>query len=125
MQIYGDVLLVQQTKEAAFKPRERHINFTKQQFDEAFTKKRKRAQDTTGLTQAEFESMKKQMATSLDGLEASMSSSAVRPQDLAMAAVMPASTGSELKTVARMMGHVPPQKLALLEQRLTEPVTVA
>ena len=42
MQLYGDVLLVQQSRESSFMPRDRFISFTKDKFDEQFTKKRKR-----------------------------------------------------------------------------------
>ena len=40
MQLYGDVLLVQQSREQSFLPRERYISFTKSQYEEQFVKKR-------------------------------------------------------------------------------------
>ena len=121
VQIYGDVLLVQHTKECAFKPRERYVSFNKQQFDDLFQKKRKKAVDDTGLTPGEFQNVKEQMQSSLNGIEALVSSSVERPQDLARGAKMPRTTGKELKEVAEHLGHVPPSKRKKLEERMVKP----
>ena len=110
MQIYGDILLVQQTKESTFKSRERYVNFTKQLFEDLFTKKKKKVVDDNAFTPAEFKMMKDTMQSSLNGYEASISSSAQRPQDIAKAASMPPSSGKELAEVAQFLGHVPPPK---------------
>jgi len=121
MQIYGDALVVQQTSEATFKPRNRYVHFTRQAFDDTFAKKRKRAPtEAPALTVAEYSDLKTEMRSSLQEFEQTISSSAERPQDLARAATMPAPTGSELKTVAQLLGH-DPERLKRLEARLTEP----
>lgn len=122
MQIYGDVLLVQQTKESAFRPRERYTNFTKQQFDELFTKKKRKTVEANALTPTEFQAVKSQMQSSLDGCEVQISSSAQIPQDLARGAAMPSPSGKELKEVAEFLGCVPPEKKQKLEDRMTAPM---
>lgn len=123
MQIYGDVLLVQQTKECAFRPRDRYVNFTKQLFEDLFHKKKKRtAAESVALTEEEFLQMKAQMQSSLNGFEQQVSSQVQRPQDLAQAAMLPPPTGKELKVAAEVLGHVPPEKLQKLEARLVAPL---
>jgi hypothetical protein len=121
LQIYGDVLLVQQTKELSFKPRERYVNFNKQQFDDLFQKKRKKSAEEKGLTTEEFQQVKEQMQSSLNGFEALVSSSVERPQDLARGAKMPRTTGKELKEVAQHLEKVSKAKKKKLEARMVEP----
>lgn len=122
--IYGDVLLVQETKEASAKPRNRFINFNKQMFDDLFHKKRKKPTATCGMTKKEFDSVKAEMQSSLNGCEASISEGASRPQDLAAGAKMPPSAGFELKEVAELLGNVQPEKKKKLEDRMTLPSLV-
>ena len=123
MQIYGDALVVQQTNEACFMPRNRYVHFTRQAFDEAFTKKRKRAPaEAPALTEVEYSDLKEEMRSSLAGFEQTISSSAQRPQELARAATMPAPSASELTEVARLLGH-DPEKMQRLEARLTAPTS--
>ena len=130
MQIFGDVLIVQQTKESTFMPRERYVNFTKQQFEDVFcANKKKKTSDVRALTAAEFQSVKEEMQTSLNDFEASVSSSAERPRDLARAASMPPPQGKELAEVAReVFGHQTPEKkrkFEALENRMTAPQRVS
>lgn len=112
--IHGDVLLVQQSRETAIRPRERYINFTKVDFEDFYARKRKRQtqdQKTTALTTQEFEVLKQGMSSSLNVFEAHASSEAQLPQDLARGAVMPQPSGKELSVVARdILGHEVPSK---------------
>jgi len=108
MQIYGDVLLVQQTKESCFKERDRYVHFTKQQFEEYFSKKRKKPTDSApALSDAEFKTAKAQMVASLDEFERKSSQAAVTPGALLGGATMPPSTGKQLKEVAEHL-ELPP-----------------
>tara|TARA_Y100001963_G_C6722972_1_gene420000 strand:- start:45 stop:956 length:912 start_codon:yes stop_codon:yes gene_type:complete len=68
MQLYGDVLLVQQTREQCFMPRERYVGFTKQQFDDQFSKKRKRV-EAQCMTSAQYDEVKKKMQATLNTYE--------------------------------------------------------
>ena len=111
-EIHGDVLLVLQTKEASFRPRERFVAFTKQQFDELFTPSQRKKQKAKGLTVEEFAVVREGMQEFLNVFEAGVSASAERPQDLGRGAVMPPSSGAELARVARLLGHEPPEKPA-------------
>lgn len=108
MQIYGDVLLVQQTKEACFMPRERYVHFTKQQFDDYFGKKKKKQAEVPALTDVEFKEAREGMVASLSEFEKRATDGAERPGDLVRGAVMPPSTGKELADVARMQLLPPP-----------------
>jgi hypothetical protein len=108
MQIYGDVLLVQQTKEACFMPRERYVHFTKQQFDDYFGKKKKKQAEVPALTDDEFKEAREEMVASLSEFEKRATDGAERPGDLVRGAVMPPSTGKELADVAMMQLLPPP-----------------
>ena len=108
MQIYGDVLLVQQSKETCWTMRDRFTNFTKQRFDELFTKKRKKEETEVGaLTPSEFSQMKTEMQVSLNGYEAGVSAEAEVPGQK-KGAKMPKVTGKELMGVAVALGIGPP-----------------
>lgn len=119
MQINGDMLLVNKTKENAFKARTRYHDYTLEQYNEQFSKKKKRqAPDMNSISSTEYGKLKEQMCSSLNGYEAQISSSAERPADLARGAAIPPASGKDLKVVAQLMGNVPPRKLARLEARL-------
>lgn len=114
--ICGDVLLVQHTTEASFRPRERFVNYTKQQFDEQFCRKRKAR--TTAMSATEYSSLKEEMQVSLTEVEAKVAKHSKRPEDLAQGAAMMPPTGKELAGIAKLLGNVPPEKLVRLEERL-------
>jgi hypothetical protein len=107
MQIYGDVLLVQQTKEPCFLPRERYVSFFHTTYQEQFASKprRKEAPAATTLTPADFEEAKALMTSEFQQLESIASSSAEVPSELAKAAVMPPASGKELAELLRAQGH--------------------
>lgn len=108
MQIYGDVLMVQQSKEPCFLPRERYVNYFLTMFEDEFCKKRK--EPTTTLTTEDYATAKAQMASELQAVEGLASSSASLPSELAKAAVLPAPTGAELAALLQAQGRVPPKK---------------
>lgn len=115
MQIYGDVLLLRQTKESSFLPRERFVNFTLVDYTEQCATKRKRTVVSTrdALTTGEFEELKAQMKEQLASVEHAVSSSAEKPEDMARAAVLPDPSGRELAKLVKEQ-----QKMRKLEIRL-------
>ncbi len=109
MQIYGDVLLVQQTKEPCFLPRERYINYFATTFQEQFGKA-KRKDSTPTFTPDEYGIAKAQMASELQQVEALASSYASEPGELAKASVLPPPSGKELAELLVAQGQMPPKK---------------
>ena len=101
IKIYGDAILVYQTKELSCKPRDRFVDFTKKEYDEIYNRKRKRGCcESLVMSVDEYKATKQDMQSSLHDFEAQASSLVERPQDLAKAAVMPLVSGKELKEVA-------------------------
>jgi len=119
MQIYGDALLVQQTKEPCALPRERYINYFNATFQEQFANKAKRKEGNPTLTTDDYAIAKAQMASELQQVEALASSSASVPGELAKAAVLPPPSGKELAKLVR--AQAPPAKKA----RRVEPQMIA
>lgn len=105
MQLYGDVLLVQQTREQSFIPRERFVSFTKQQFDEQFCKKRKRA-DMQCMTGAQYEDVKEKMQAALNAYEQAAAVSAAPPSELAKSVAPVSTDGKSLAKQVRAR-HLP------------------
>ena len=113
MQIYGQVLLLQCTKEASFLPRERFVNYTLSEFQDNFVRKRKRAaQEPQSFGTVEYGEIKAEMQASLSDYERQASLAAKAPEAVAKAMKMPATSGREL---ARLV------KQQRLEERLTQP----
>ena len=111
MQLYGDVLLVQQSREACFLPRERYIGFTRAQFDEQFAKKRKKP-DPQSMTMEGYEAVKTEMQAQLNALEGKVTASAVPPKEMSKAQTSAPTSGASLaeKVKQRMAveaSHVP------------------
>ena len=94
MQIFGPVLMVQCTKEASFRPRTRYVNFMQSEFEEAFTRKRKR-QAEVAVDSGEYSKLKEKMQSSLAAYEASASSLAL-PAAKAGHAHLPPANGRQL-----------------------------
>lgn len=96
MQIYGDVLLLQCTKEASFIPRERYIGFSVSDFHENFSKKRKRqVQVTKPLEKEEYIQLKTEIESSLSEYEKRASSLSQLPT-FQKTAKMPPFDGKQL-----------------------------
>lgn len=103
MQVYGEILLVQCTKEASFMPRERYVNYTLQEFQDNFVRKRKRStQDTASMNAEEYGVIKAEMQQSLCAFEQQVSSQAKPPPSLVKAAKLPPTNGRDL---ARLVKH--------------------
>lgn len=109
MQIYGDVLMVQQSKEPCFMHRERFVNYFNTNFQEQFTQKTRR-KDVTTFTPDDYALVKEQMTSDFQQVEALSSVSALEPGELAKAAVMPAPTGKEMAQLLKSQGQTPPPK---------------
>ena len=120
MQIYGDVLLVQQSKEPCFLPRVRYLNYWEDDFREQYaTASQKRKADSTNFSTEDYSVIKAQMASDLERVEAAASASALVPERVAMAAVLPPPSGKEIATLLEARGQKPPKKPRLaLEPRL-------
>ena len=82
MQLYGDVLLVQQSREQSFYPRERYIPFTRAHFDEQFSKKRKKP-EVPCMSVTGYAEVKSQMQQELNQFEAKVAEQALPPSQLA------------------------------------------
>jgi hypothetical protein len=115
VEIYGDVLLVQQTKEPCFLPRERYINYFNATFQEQFANKTKRKDNAPTLSIDDYGTAKAQMTSELQVVEALSSASASVPGELAMAAVLPPPSGKELAKLMQSKGHARPSKRPRLE----------
>ena len=109
MQLYGDVLLVQQSREHSFMPRERFINFTKAHFDEQFSKKRKRP-DAQCMTMLNYADAKVQMQEQLNQYEAKASEHAVPPMQMAKTQTTAPTGGQQLAKKLKERGMMPPPR---------------
>lgn len=96
MQLYGDVLLVQQSREASFLPRERFVSFSRQQFDELFTKRKRQKVDPPSLTPDAYADLKAEMQESLNSFEQKVSEKAAPPRQMATAQTMGPTSGRTL-----------------------------
>lgn len=99
MQIFGPVLMVQHAKEPSFKPRTRYISFTAAEFEEVFTRKRKKVEQA-GVATGEYKVLKTQMQSKLAAFEAKASARAKRPSE-AKTAPMPAPSGVQLAALVK------------------------
>jgi hypothetical protein len=111
MQLYGDILLVQQSREASFLPRERYVSFNKSQFDEQFTKKRKRAAaEPPSMTPAAYAEHKKMMQETLNSYEQKVSQTAVPPKQMSRAVTTAPSAAPNLAKKLKDRGILPPEQ---------------
>lgn len=110
MQIYGDALVLQQTKEPCFLPRERYINYYQSNFHDQFSNKNKRKDPQVCFTSEEYSVAKAQMASELQSVEDAASALASLPGELAKAAVLPPPSGKELAALLVARGQKPPKK---------------
>lgn len=106
MQLYGDVLLIQQSREQSFMPRERFVSFNKAQFDEQFCKKRKRT-EVQCLTGTQYEEIKAKMQQSLNAYEKDASALAAPPKDTSRMAAPAALNGKSLAQKVKARGPTP------------------
>ena len=111
VQICGDALITLHTKEICFKPRKRYINFTKQNYDEVFASKKKRAEkkskDVPAVSTADYEEIKGQMDAEFAAYEAEVSKDAELPGEN-KGASMPPPSGKELVALYSPPPKAPP-----------------
>ncbi len=112
MQLYGDAILVYQSREASFKPRARYVDFTLAAYDEHFVvKKRKRAPDPQAMDPEAYDKLKSEMQEKLDDFEQKVSKKAKPPKQ--MSNVKEAvSSGVTLAAKLKERGLIPPTPLA-------------
>ena len=91
MKIHGDVVVAQQAKELCYWDRTRYCNYSMDKFNE----KRKR-EDPTGLSKADYKSVRSQMEGELSAFEGVASSLSVSPADLAQGSVIVPPDAREL-----------------------------
>ena len=114
-QLFGDVYLVQQSKEHCWTQRERMISYTHKEFEDELLKKRKaRCNDVPHMTPTDFMKARQEMQVAFDQIEANMSKDALKPQELSKVMRMPlakrcASTTSKEDTAD------PPQQTPTLD----------
>lgn len=121
MQIYGDVLLVQQTKEPCFLPRERYVNYTLTMYQDQFSNKRSR-KEPTSLTTEDYAIAKAEMASELKQVESEASAFASVPADLAKASILEPPAAQELAKLLRARGQSPPHKRPKMQALETQAV---
>ena len=81
MQLHGDVIMVQTSKEQSFLPRERFVSYTRQEFCDQFMKKRKRnTVETPAMEIEEYNKAKRQMQEQFTAFEAHGSKDAKEPK---------------------------------------------
>ena len=107
MQLYGDVILTQNTKELCFAPRNRYVDYNLSDFHDQFIAKSKRKEMSSTPSAQEFATTKEQMAQELQQAEQLASSSALEPADLAKASVLPPPSGRELADLLKAKGQFP------------------
>jgi hypothetical protein len=109
MLLYGDVLLVQQSREQCFLPRERYVGFNKAQFDEQFVKKRKRSNaDPPSLSPEAYDKLKLQMQATLNQYEEKVAEGALAPKELSKVQTSAPMSGRRLAEKLKDRGIPPP-----------------
>lgn len=103
-QIYGDVLLIQQSREPSQWPRERFVNYYYTNFEEQYPVQKKRKEHSDALSIADYAKAKQAMTTSLESVEVLASSLAVQPAELAKASNLPPACGRELAALVDPTG---------------------
>lgn len=99
MQIWGDAVVAQQTREPCCFNRERYVNYFFDNFVQQFTaanQKKRKEMGSTGISTDAYESLKREMQEDLSQVEAAASASACPPSELAKASVLPPPSGKEL-----------------------------
>ena len=106
MQLYGDVLLVQQSREASFMPRERYINYTKATYEEQFVKKRKKPEPQS-MSLDGYGEAKAAMQDALNAVEQAVTKAAVPPKQMSTAQSLGPKSGATLAEKVKERGRLP------------------
>jgi hypothetical protein len=111
LQLFGDVLIVQQSRENSFLPRTRYIGYTRAQFDDHFQKKKRRAPaEPQCVTPEAYEAMRTKMQAQLNAFEATVSAAATTPAAISKVQTKAPTTGANLAKKLKERGVVPPAK---------------
>lgn len=117
MQIYGDVLIVQLSREKSFLPRERFLSLSLSLYNELFTnKKRKRTIETESITVETYAQVKKQMQETLNLVEQRVSKEAVEPREMSKTTKLALPSGRRLAQGMKqssMHAPLPPPEILL------------
>lgn len=106
MQMHGPVIVMHCSKEMSFLPRERYLDYTLEELNEQYMKKRKKAA-SEGFTSVEFGELKDEMQTQLRDLESQQSKNALAPQAVRLRKIAP-TTGKKLKEIAEARSQAAP-----------------
>ena len=96
MQMWGDVLLVQESREGSFMPRDRYISYTREMYEDQFVKKRKRPVEPPSMDTKVYGQLKAVMQSELDHFEQKMSAAAVEPVELSKQLKVARTDGRDL-----------------------------
>ena len=100
MQLQGDVILVQRSREWAYSiPRERKVTFTLEDYENQFNQNRKRRKTTSSsetLAPNEYGKLKEQMQNTLNAFEEEVSKAAKAPMALSTVKKSPKTDGHKL-----------------------------
>lgn len=113
MQLHGDVLLVHQSREQCFLPRARYTCFTRQHYDEIFSKKRKREREAASLAPSEYADLKSQMQSDLNKFEQKASSTAAPPKELSKVHSAGKTDGKKIAEGRRQLEALDPSALQI------------
>lgn len=116
VQLKGDVLLVQQTREASCLPRQRFVSFTRALYDEYFNKKRKRVAEPASHTSEAYGALKRQMQDDLDSFEQKASSGACPPKMMSKTQTTAPTSGKELASLVKQRQKVVPPASLLAQE---------
>lgn len=105
MQLYGDVLLVNQSNEASAIPRDRYVPFTKAAYDDLFHKKRKRNEQSS-LAPDQYAQMKDTMQQAFNSFEATVATDAAKPRETMKALQVTKPTKSLASCLKDRAGYV-------------------
>jgi hypothetical protein len=106
MQLYGDVLLVQQSREASFMPRERYVSYTKATYEEQFVKKRKKPEPQS-MSVDGYGEAKAAMQNALNAVEQAVTKAAVPPKQMSTAQSLGPKSGATLAEKVKERGRLP------------------
>lgn len=101
MEIFGDCVMIQTSKELSYFPKERYINYTLQDFEDMYSKRKKRTETPTVLRADEYKAVKREMQASLNEYELKKAAPAEAPQKMAKTRKCPPADGKELAELAR------------------------
>tara|TARA_B100001250_G_scaffold266056_1_gene229473 strand:+ start:1236 stop:2150 length:915 start_codon:yes stop_codon:yes gene_type:complete len=102
MQLFGDILLVQQSREASFMPRERYISFNKALYEEQFFKKKRRGpSEPASMTPSAYDDLKQEMQATLNSYEQRVSADAAPPRETSKAMSVAPTDGRMLASKIR------------------------